>query len=99
MTVPERTLSDRPTLIVDQHGPPVRGRPGFPGFDAPFGRERVVKALRTNKVGPVLIEAAHVLCDDLGCTIADPDGTYIGRDALWIHRLLSAAKTLDTRRL
>lgn len=97
-----RTLSARPTLLVDDRGIPVTepatvSQPGIPG---PLGRGRLVSALPTNKSnGPLLLAPALMLVDDRGVILADPSGATIGTPALWLHRYVSATVTADTRRL
>ena len=98
-----RNLSARPQLVID--GPALRtvhdvvtqSDVGMPG---PFGRERVVEALPSNKNrGAVQLAAAQVLHDAARCYLADPDGNLVGVDAVWVHRMVSATVTRDTRRL
>jgi hypothetical protein len=77
---------------------PVGSKVGIPG---PFGRGRIVAALPTNETGtgPVQISAAVTLHDNSLFYLADPQGNLIGAPALWVHRLLHARWTQDTRRL
>jgi hypothetical protein len=97
-----RTLSARPTLLVDDHGrripdPATGGKVGIPG---PLGRNRLVTALPTNKSkGPLQLAPALMLVDDRGVIIADPSGATIGAPPIWLHRYVSATVTEDTRRL
>lgn len=98
-----RTLSARPQLVVDDHArritdsTAVTVRVGIPG---PFGRERVVAALPTNKTsGPVLLEPARVVCDSALCYLGDADGNMLGEPAVWVHRMAYARWVGDTRRL
>lgn len=98
-----RNLSARPTLLVDDHGrrvvdddPTLPGSVGIPG---PFGRERIVTALPTNKsYGPRQLTAAVIVHDAGLCYLADPDGNAIGEPAVIVHRMLAAAPTAVTRR-
>ena len=100
-----RNLSARPELVVDARGVALTSksnsdtsRVGIPG---PFGNERLVSALPTNKAGgpQQLIPARVVHGADL-YYLADPDGNLIGdRPAVWVHRMLSAGWVADTRRL
>lgn len=53
---------------------------------------RLVFALPTNKSAPALLEPWRFLCDNNGCPIADPDGNIIGRNAIHVHRLLTARR-------
>jgi hypothetical protein len=100
---PLRTLSARPEIVVDNQGFRLidasdGSSVGVPG---PFGRQRIVTAISTNETeaGPVQISAALTLHDNQLFYLADPDGNLIGAPALWVHRLLSARWTQDTRRL
>lgn len=102
MNIPA-TYSERPQLLVDDHGrritdfTDVTDRVGIPG---PFGRERVVAALPTNKTsGPVLLEPARVVCDSALCYLGDPDGNLLGEPAVWVHRMAYARWVGDTRHL
>ena len=96
-----RNLSDRPELIID----PVRGRrvigdAAFQlGIDAPrLGR--MVTALPPNKNGPVQLRAPMAIADGDGTLLADAGGNLVGEsNALWVHRMLTATLTPDTRRL
>lgn len=93
-----RTGSARPELVVDSaalrlYDPSTQT---YVGRDAPFGRDRVVFALPLNGVD---VQTMKVLHDSGGAFIADVDDNLIGRDRVWISRLLSAAPTTDTRRL
>jgi hypothetical protein len=98
-----RTLSARPEIVVDNQGfrliePVSSSTVGVPG---PFGRQRIVTAIPTNETetGPVQISAAQTLHDNQVFYLADPDGNLIGEPAIWVHRMLHARWTQDTRRL
>jgi hypothetical protein len=98
-----RTLSGRPEILIDNNGFPVVGavdksRVGRPG---PFGRERMVTAIPTNEaaIGPVQLAASQLVHDTQAFYLADPAGNLLGAPAVWIHRLLTARWTQDTRRL
>lgn len=100
---PLRGLSARPEVLVDSYGKrildPVSSTVvGIPG---PWGRERVTEALPTNGAppGPIQIAPHLVLHDANGFYIAAPDGTLLGEPGVWVHRLLDARWTGDTRRL
>jgi hypothetical protein len=98
-----RTLSARPEIVVDNQGfrltdPTDNSQVGIPG---PFGRQRIVTALPLNdsETGPVQLAAAVALHDAQSFYLGDPNGNLIGWPALWVHRMLSARWTQDTRRL
>lgn len=94
-----RNLSARPELVVDDHGERITDPSGaVVGIPAPLGRERVVFALPLQKTLPSPLRLA-ALTSDHGVLLADPGGNLIGREGVWIARLLYAQKTEDTRRL
>jgi hypothetical protein len=100
---PLRTLSARPEIVVDNQGfrlvdPADNSQVGIPG---PFGRQRIVTAIPTNdsETGPVQLTAHVALHDAQLFYLGDPDGNLIGIPAIWVHRMLSARWTQDTRRL
>lgn len=91
----------RPEVLVSNTariGNPDTTTVGQPG---PLGRARVVFALPTNGTGPVNLAKPEVVVGvPLGYVGAPTDGTVVGSSAaVWVHRLVSAAKTQDTRRL
>ena len=98
-----RPLSARPELVVDATAPalsPLGNESSQIGNTGPLGRHRVVSALPLNRnAGSVQLRPPLVLRDHRNGVIADPSGNVIGRDGVWVHRMLSAAKTIDTRRL
>jgi hypothetical protein len=100
---PLRNLSARPELLVDQDGnrvaDPVSNT--VVGVAGPFGRERVVNALPLNNsmTGPVQLAPHLVLHGVDGFYICDPGGSLLGEPAIWVHRMLDARWTQDTRRL
>jgi hypothetical protein len=94
-------LSARPTLTVDNQGRSFVGDPSTAaiGIPGPLGRARLVFALPTNGDGPVNIASPLVLQGPLSY-VADPDGNLIGSTSpVWVHRLVRASRTSDTRRL
>jgi hypothetical protein len=103
VNAPLRKLSARPELVIGSPAPDLVDdvvTQSDVGIAGPFGRARVVEALPLNKAGgPLLLKAAQVMHDAALCYLADPSGNLIGFDAVWVHRLLSATKTSDTRRL
>jgi hypothetical protein len=92
-----RQLSARPLLFRDQDSTqvvdPARNFIGVPG---PLGRHRIVSAL---PMAPTLLRPAAVVKDHNGAYLAAPDGTLIGFPKIIVHRMLTATKTEDTRRL
>jgi len=92
-------LSPRPELLVGLT--PVVGEPAgvtLVGRDGPRGRDRMLFALPLNGTGPVEVVRGRTVTA-VGARLADPDGDLVGdRAMLWIHRLLTAAATEDTRR-
>jgi hypothetical protein len=93
-----RPLSARPELIPAIREPNTNAT--FVGVAGPLGRNRLVSCLPPNRnTGPVQLKAPLVLRDHLSCVLADPDGNLIGERGLWVTHMVSAAKTLDTRRL
>ena len=92
-------LSPRPELLVGLT--PVVGEPAgatLVGRAGPRGRDRMLFALPLNGAGPVEVIRGRTVTA-VGARLADADGALIGdRGTLWIHRLLSAAATEDTRR-
>lgn len=107
------STSDRATLLVDgnfgrrviDNEPNVvsafpaqtQGSVGFPGT---FGRNRMVTALPLNNDGPVKLRSPIVLADPQGNYLVDILNEFTGQqDAIWVHRLLTAVVTGDTRRL
>jgi hypothetical protein len=94
------TLSARPQFVVDASGGSVGDLTAQLGGPGPFGRNRLVPALPLNKSHAVQLAPAWLLVDSAGCLLADPSGAnLLGAAALYVHRLLAAAKTSNTRRL
>lgn len=100
---PLRNLSERPELLVDHQGnrlidPTDRSQVGFRN---PLGNERLVKALPLNEseTGPIQAVPHEALHDNNGYYLADPDGNLVGFQGAWIHRIVYARWTEDTRRL
>jgi hypothetical protein len=94
-----RSPSVRPEVLVDQQSgstiDPAGARVGTPG---PFGRDRLISALPTNKTAPVQLAAPQTLRDHAGCLIADPSGAVLGSPGAWCHRMVHAGRTAATRR-
>jgi hypothetical protein len=95
-------VSPRPTTHVDTWGFALRdpttgtyvGRPG------PFGRRRVVAALRlgewNNEWQP--LKNPNIVVDTWGFMLRDPTNqTYVGREGVYVNRILSAPLTENTR--
>lgn len=97
-----RPVTPRPEIIVGAPNQPRLEDPGKTqvGFKgSPLGRERCVFALPTNGSGPVLL-APLTAAQGSGALVADPSGNVVGAsDAVWVHRILYARFTEDTRRL
>lgn len=102
MAAPLRPPSPRPTLNVDAWNFLLRdpatgtvvGRPG------PFGRGRVVSALRLGEFGNSQwhpLKPAKVVVDSWGFRLADVDGNLIGMPAVTVQRCLYATPTHETR--
>ena len=97
-----RPVSPRPELLVSDQSErtedPGNTQVGFRG--SPLGRERVVFALPTNGAGsgPVQLTAGMTVQGD-GARLADPSGAVVGvTSSVWVHRMVSAPPTQDTRR-
>jgi hypothetical protein len=95
-----RHLSSRPGLVVDQHGQAVLEpeTPSFVGKPANFGRNRLIYALPL-ACGPWLMRPPTMVRDSDATQVADPDNTLIGKEWVWIPRMLTARWTEDTRRI
>jgi hypothetical protein len=89
--------SARPELIVDFRDASIadenRDRVGMPG---PFGRSRIISTLA---MAPALLVRPQMLSGADGGLVADPDGFYLGTPGVRVNRMISVAKTADTRRL
>jgi len=96
-----RHLSARPELVVGSPTPnPIGDATTQVGVSGPLGRGRLVEALRTNKTGPVQLQAARVIQGSDVCYVGDSSGNLIGDlKAVWVNRLVTATKTSNTRRL
>lgn len=96
-----RPGSWRPELVVDDQAlrlvdPVTETHVGVPG---PFGRERCLVALPTNGTGPVLISPLGVVVSPTAF-VSDSDDpvNLVGhRAGVWVHRILFARRTEDTR--
>lgn len=97
-----RPVSARPELLVGEpHSPRVEdpGKTQVGVVGKPLGRERVVFALPTNGSGPVQLARLDSVQGG-GALVADPSNNVIGiNNAVWVHRMLWALPTADTRRL
>lgn len=66
----------------------------------PFGRARVVAALKLNDNPPVQLFAPTAIVDQQEFLLFDPTTASVpGEPGVWVHRLLKATRTRDTRRL
>jgi hypothetical protein len=97
------TVSARPTLTVDERAgrviEPVAPNGTYPGMPLAFGLMRMATCLPTNGAGPVMVVEPLVLGDGQSY-LGDPSGTFVGEHGPeYIHRLLSARWTENTRRL
>jgi hypothetical protein len=92
--------SPRPEIVVDSTGSPVSDAVDVVGFAGPLGRHRLVAALPIGGTGPLLIRRARALADSRSLGVVDAAGTVLGTaGTVWVHRLLYAQRTPDTRRL
>lgn len=95
-----RNLSARPEFVVDGRGHRLVDNGDRIGLPGPFGNERVVAALPTNKAGgPLTLAAPVVMHDHTLCYLGDADGTLVGTPGVVVHRMAYARWTADTRRL
>lgn len=86
--------------MVDDHARTVGNSSDRIGVTGPFGRERIVTALPLNKAGGSVQLGPAVAVHDAGLAfLADPDGNLIGEPPVFVHRMLHARWTADTRRL
>lgn len=94
-----RPLSSRPELVVGDDAARIEdsGKTQLGVAGSPVWRERVLYALPLNGqgAGPVLLKRASVL---QGSLVGDPSNNVIGVDGpVWVHRMLYARWTEDTR--
>jgi hypothetical protein len=96
---PLRPGSWRPELIIDPWGfrlfDPTTST--YVGAAGPLGRERLIAALPLND-GPRMLAPWAVVHDQDGAFLADPDSSLIGRDCVFVSRMLAARPTEATRR-
>ena len=95
-----RHYTPRPELIVDTRtraiqDPSTQSQVGIPAW---LGRARVLYAL-PNNCGPNLMQPPTLVRDQRVNQIADPANAVIGKDWVWIPRLLAARWVEDTRRI
>jgi len=99
MTSNLRPLTPRPTVLVGGRASVADTSSSRVGTSGPLGRARMVTALPTNGTGPVKLVPPVVVQGGLGY-VGDPSGNVIGgSSAVWVHRIVSAAKAPETRRL
>jgi hypothetical protein len=100
MTASLNQPSPRPTVLVSNEAivrSPDKTQPGIAG---PLGRSRVLFALPLNKAGPVQLQRAEIINGPPAAFAGDPQVNLIGfAGAAWVHRMLTADRTTDTRRL
>jgi hypothetical protein len=92
-----RQPSPRPELLLDQNSNPVQDPASVTqvGIAGPFGRARCLFALPL----PVAELSRGVLLKDQdGAMLGDPTGAVIGQPRVYVHRMLWARPTEDTRR-
>jgi hypothetical protein len=92
-----RAPSPRPEVLLDQRSGAVQDPASLTqiGRQGPFGRERCLFALPM----PVQELSRGVLLKDQdGAMVADAAGTVIGLPRVYVHRMLTARWTEDTRR-
>jgi hypothetical protein len=92
-----RQPSPRPELLLDQNSNPVQDPASVTqvGIAGPFGRARCLFAL---PLPWTELSRGVLLKDQDGAMIADAAGNVIGVARVYVHRMLSARPTEDTRR-
>lgn len=94
-----RTPNSRPSVVIDPAAfgvaDPARS---FVGRPKPLGRERLLYALALDP-GPALLRPPTVVRDPSVAQIGDISNDLIGREAVWVSRMLTVAPTEDTRGL
>lgn len=108
MTKQLRHLSRRPQLIAGALSTTVIdanqnfvGKGGLgviPALTPWLGAARMVTALKADG-GPRKLVSEHIVRDDRGVHLIDPDGYLIGKPAVVVMRMLDAGKVINTRRL
>ena len=101
MSSPIRTETARPLLTVDHLGRSVADPvPQFVGRAGPHGRDRIIQALPLNGDGPRQLAPPTVLVASEPSYVGDTGGALVGVSGpVWVHRMLDARWTQDTRRL
>jgi hypothetical protein len=84
-----------PVTVVDQSG---RKLVPLIGRDDPFSRSRRVQALRLRD-GPVVVKPSVWLAGPGGEIVIHSKGIILGTPAVVVHRLASAMRVTDTRRV
>jgi hypothetical protein len=92
-----RSPSPRPELLLDQRSDAVQDPASLTqiGIAGPFGRARCLFAL---PLAVAELSRGVLLKDQDGAMVADASGNVIGVDRVYVHRMLSAGRTEDTRR-
>jgi hypothetical protein len=92
-----RAPSPRPELLKDQRSDAVQDPASVTqvGRQGPFGRARCLFAL---PLAVTELSRGVLLRDQDGAMIADPAGNVIGVARVYVHRMLYARPTEDTRR-
>ena len=92
-----RPPSPRPGFLVDQTGgvvfdPATATQVGVPN---PLVGARIVKAL---PMAWTLIQRPTFVVDARARALADPAADQVGRNWVWVNRMVSATRTEETRR-
>jgi hypothetical protein len=92
-----RPTNSRPVIVVDPAGDGVADPSRvFVGRPRPLGRDRLLYALALDP-GPALLRPPTLLRDPGSAVVADPNPIVVGREALWVNRMLVALPSEDTR--
>ena len=98
-----RKLSPRPTLVVDNRQWRLVDATGSDiGISGPLGRARCVYALPTDG-GPdrhawFMVRPPYLFADPHGNLVGVSADVLLGRDVIWVARMMTARWTEDTRR-
>lgn len=87
-------------LVVDPHSTRTMDPDGFANLGwaaGPISRPKMAWALPIDPSGPSVLEHPHVVVDEEGIALGDPDGNALGQPGVKIHRLLTAGWVQGTR--